>query len=374
MVRSLTAAALLSLAGSTVAQAPGDLLIVSGVINGTDQLNFFDYSGSSISTLVNFNPSGNDTVARFAHITQGPSGEFYVGNGPLPTQEPSTATISRIDGAFSGLPTVSIFTSSNPLQNPTGLAYDPFTGSLLVPNNPGSGQAIPPGLEGLLAYDITNSANNVLALPEPPVPATPRPRLQAFGGITAGQNPGEFYQVGVNGGLTRDESQPDGTTREPSVIARVQFNDASDPLNNTDEIIFDGSTTFTGLPTIISLIRGIAQLPSGNLVFADETTRSIWEVVLDGSGDFAGINQLVDLSATTTVPQALIYNPFTNKINYSERDTNTLLDDLIEIDLDGTGRNVLATDIRISGLFAVPAPASAALLGLGGLAAFRRRR
>lgn len=373
MTRSLAALSLACVAGAATAQAPGDLLIVSNQFTGNDQLNFFDFSAGSVSTLVDFSPAGGDDVARFSRITQGPSGEFYVGNGPLPTLEPSTATISRIDDVF-GTPSVSTFASSNPLQNPTGLVYDPFTNSLLVSNNPGSNQAIPGGLEGLIAYDINNSANNAIVLPEPPVPATPRPRLQAFSNIIAGQNAGEFYLSSLNGGVQRDETQPDGTRREPSVIARVQFNDAGDASNNSSNIIFDGSTTFTGLSTILSLIRGIDQLPNGNLVFAEEVSQSVWEVVLDTNGDFAGLNQLVDLSGSGVVPQSLIYNPFTNTINYSERDTTTLLDTLVQVNLDGSGRTVLATDLRISGLFAVPAPGAAGLLGLAGLAAARRRR
>lgn len=373
MTRTLSTVLLAAFAGSTMAQAPGDLLIVSGNFTGNDQLNFFDFSAGNVSNLVNFGPAGGDDVARFSRIAQGPSGEFYVGNGPLPTQEPSTATITRIDDVF-GTPTTSTFASSNPLQNPTGIVYDPFTNNLLVANNPGSNQAIPGGLEGLYAYDINDGSNNQIVLPEPPVPASPRPRLQAFSNIIAGQNPGEFFQASLNGGLNRDEAQPDGTRREPSVISRVQFNNASDATDNTDTVIFDGSTTFTGLSTILSLVRGVAQLPNGNLVIAEEVSQSIWEIALDGSGNYAGITQLVDLTGTDTVPQSLIYNPFTNTLNYSERDTTTLLDSLVQVELDGTGRNVLATDLRISGLFAVPAPGSLALLGLGGLAVARRRR
>ena len=51
------------------------------------------------------------------------------------------------------------------------------------------------------------------------------------------------------------------------------------------------------------------------------------------------------------------------------------MQDIVEVNLDGTGRTILASGLdQINSLVAIPAPASAALLGLGGLATVRRRR
>ncbi|MEM8756802.1 MAG: hypothetical protein AAGF47_03365 [Planctomycetota bacterium] len=371
MTRTMTALALAALAGTATAQAPGDLLFISSFQDATaDEINLLSASSGSVTNLVTFDP-GTEDVERWGALTLGLNGEFFASNSPLPAQDPSTAEIVRIDGLLSGAPTLTNFSVSNPAQVVNGMAVDPFTGSLLVSNNPPSNPPVGTASEGLLAYDLANpSSNNLLVAADA---AGPTPRFQAFGGgLTPGSNQGEFFFGTLNGGV---ETDPNAVNGQASTIGRLTLNDAGDPTNNTADLIFDGSTAFTGLDEVLSQLRGIDQLPNGNLVVAELNTQTIYEIALDGNGDFAGITELYSQAGTDLAPQGVIYNEFTGQLNFIERNRTTGLDEILAINLDGSGLEVLGSGLlRTGSLIAIPAPASAALLGLGGLAAARRRR
>ncbi|MEM9166963.1 MAG: PEP-CTERM sorting domain-containing protein [Planctomycetota bacterium] len=375
MTRALSVAALLAFAGSVSAQ---DLLFVSDFTDGSaDEVNLLNVGNGTVDNLITFSPGGQDTQ-RYGGLSlglNGFNGEFYIHNSPTPAQDPTVAEVFRIDGLLSGAPTVSSFISNdNSVQNVTGMAVDPFTNQLLISNNPPSTPSLP-NSEGLLGYDLSNTANNSLLLPQDS--SSPRPRFEAFGGgLVAGQNQGEFFFGTVNGGAEFDPNLNPGDTRQASTIGRIQFNDAGDPTNNSSELIFDGSPSFTGLTETLSLIRGIDVLPNGNLVFAEVRSNSIWELALDSNGDFAGLTRLLDLTGTPAdeFPQRVIYNQFTGGLNFSVRDRSTGLDSIFASDIDGSNPVELISGVRAGSLIAIPAPGSLALLGLGGLAAARRRR
>ncbi len=381
MTRMISALALVAVAGSASAQfAPGSLLFVTdNRLGGSDTINALDYNGLGLSTLFSFAP-GDQDAARHRGLTQGPNGEWYVANSPVPNLDPPTSSIERIDGLFSGTPSQSTLVSSGTpsLQNVTGIEYDAFTDSLIVLNNPGSNPPVPRLFEGVQTYDRATGSYDGLIVPEDFTGPNPRPQALAGGLTPTGRAPGDWYFGTLNGGNQFDNSQPDPTRREASGILGVQFNDAGDPTNAADRPVQDLSPNVTGEPDFISLLRGMDTLPNGNILFSDGTSNAIWELEILGDGSAGSLTKVIDVDAIGRAPGDVIYNPFTNKINYVEFLNNGQgLNEqvIIETDLDGSNRTILASGLfNVGSLVAIPAPGTAALLGLGGLAAVRRRR
>ncbi|MEL6496906.1 MAG: hypothetical protein AAF937_04595 [Planctomycetota bacterium] len=378
MTRIASIAAVLAFAGSASAQfAPGSLLFISDDRDGgADSVNALDYNSLSVTNLFNFAAGGQD-VARHGGLAQGPDGEFYVGNSPLPNLDPSTASLERLDGLFSGAPVQSTAVSAPSLQNTTGVIYDSFTDSLLVLNNPGSAFPVPREFEGLQSYDRATGAYDGLVVPED----FAMPGIGAVGGglVAAGSNPGEYFFGSINGGVGFDPTLPGDGSRTASVIARTQLNDPANPLDDTTEVLVDLTPADSGADEFLGLLRGLAVLPNGNIAFLEGNSSRIWEVVLDGNGDFDSLNIIFDGDGIAGDDRALgsgiIYNQFTDKLNYIENTDTLGVFNIVEINTDGTGRTILASGLtNVNSLVAIPAPASAALLGLGGLAAARRRR
>ncbi|MEO0631508.1 MAG: PEP-CTERM sorting domain-containing protein, partial [Planctomycetota bacterium] len=205
--------------------------------------------------------------------------------------------------------------------------------------------------------------------------------ISAVGGgfVPTGRAAGQYYFGSQNGGVDMDPSLPNDGSQIAAAIARVQLNDPADPLDDTTDILVDLSDSVTGAGTNLGLLVGMDVLPNGNIVFLENNSFNIWEVALDANGDFDSLNVLFDGSAiarsSRSLGSGIIYNPFTDKLNYIEFTGVAGVQDIVEINLDGTGRTILASGLsQINSLVAIPAPASVALLGLGGLAAIRRRR
>ncbi|MEO1584598.1 MAG: hypothetical protein AAFR96_08505 [Planctomycetota bacterium] len=377
MIRlTTTAAALLTVAGSASAQfAPGSLLYISNsrTAGGTDTINALDYSSLNSSLLYTFAPDTQNNNSR-GGLDRGPNGEFYVGSTNRPPVDPSTTSIARIDDLF-GTPTETQFAMNPELQSVNGIEYDAFTDSVLVLNNPGSNGVIPRQFEGLQSYDRASGAFQGV-----PVPDNGQPISGLGGGfVPTNRAPGQYYFGSQTGGLGFDGSLPTNGSQSSAVIARVTFDDPGNPLSNTTETVIDLAPANTGAE-FLGLLAGMTVLPNGNIVFLENNSFNIWEVVLDANGDFQSLEVLFDGSdvarSERSLGRTIIYNEFTNKLNYTEFvQDGTTLQDIVEINLDGTGRRVLASSLSdVGSLVAIPAPASAALLGLGGLAAIRRRR
>ncbi|MEL7484777.1 MAG: PEP-CTERM sorting domain-containing protein [Planctomycetota bacterium] len=377
MIRTASIAAIVAFAGSASAQfAPGSLLYISDArtTGGTDTINVLDYGPLTSSTLFTFGADTQDSSTR-GGLAQGPNGEFYVHQTNFPVLDPSTASISRVDDLF-GTASNSSFAMNPELQQVTGITYDSFSDSVLVLNNPGSSFNVPFEFEGLQSYDRATGSYDGLSVPE-----TPNDDINSVGGgfVGTGRAAGQFYYGSLNGGVDIDNSLPGDGSRTASAIARTQLNNPADPLDDTTEILVDLSPSVTGASEHLGLLRGMDVLPNGNIVFLDANSFNIWEVALDANGDFDSLNVLFDGSAiarsSRSLGSGIIYNPFTDKLNYIEFTGVAGVQDIVEINLDGTGRTILASGLsQINSLVAIPAPASVALLGLGGLAAIRRRR
>lgn len=373
-------------AATASAQMPGDILFTTNDrFGGSDTIQLLDYAGLSSSTLVTFGPAADNSHRLIGGIAEDSSGAFYFANSPTPTSNPSTANLYQVTNIFNpGLRTVNNFFNSDPVQLVEGMAYDSVTNNVLMTNNPGSAETLPLRQEGILGINVANPVSVTVVVPEPSF-FGPRPRSNAFNVINGDRlRPGNFYVSAVNGGIEDDLTLPPSADREASLISRLVMNDPSDPTDVTFTTVVDLSASLTGLPRTLSLVRGVASADDGDIYIAEERTRSLYHVDLDANGDFVSISNILDLdavldSANTGVeyqPFSVIYNEYTNKLNYIERNISSgnFEGRIVEVNLDGTGRTVLLDNVDATTLYAVPAPATLALVGLGGLAAARRRR
>lgn len=330
-------AAVASLAGTTIAQVDGDVLFTS---EAQDSIRLV--SGGTVSTLYSFS-----TDVRLAGIDQA-AGSFYVASG-FPS-EPTDSKIFKITDLF-GSPSASILDDGFPIMNPIGLEYDRGTGQLLSVNNPGFDPNIDPRFEGILGTSLAGNTN--VLFEEPPL-GDPNPKYRAGADITPDRISGDFFVTSDNGGV----DDPGGyTDSEASTLWRL------DPTTGTMDLLVDLSNSSEGT---LTQVRGITTLPNGDVVITDRFSDSIYRVSLDGSGQFDSIS----LIAAVTTPGRIEYNRYNNTLVFGEAD----LDQISQINLDGSGYTVLATNVQPRGLYIVPAPSSLALLGLGGLIAVRRRR
>lgn len=374
------------LAATASGQAPGDILFATNDRSGgSDTIQLLSVGTLTPSTLVTFAPAADSVHRLIGGIARDASGAFYFANSPTPTSNPSTANLYQVTNIFNpGLRATNNFFNSDPVQHVEGMAYDSVTNNVLFANNPGSAETLPLRLEGILGVNVANPVGVSVVVPEPPF-TDPRPRPNAFNTLVGDRlRVGNFYTNSVNGGIEDDLSLSPGADREASVIHRIVMNNPVDPTDVTFTPVVDLSTAFTGLPRVLSRVRGVASADNGNLYIAEERTRSLYEVVLDGNGDYVSISQILDLdaeldSANTGVefqPFSVIFNEFTGKLNYIERNISSgnFEGRIVEVNLDGTGRTVLLDNVDATALFAVPAPSALALIGLGGLAAARRRR
>lgn len=387
MIRKTTILlALAGLASTASAQMPGDILFTTNDENGgSDTVGLLDYGSLTASTLVTFAPASDAEHRLIGGLTRGPNGEFYFGNSPRPVLDPSTASIYRVTDMFNpGLRTVSTYLNSDPVQSVEGIEYDPTTNNLLWANNPGSNFNLSMREEGILGSNL-NTPTNVTVVVDEPLFTDPRPRDNAYNIVRADAiRPGNYYINSINGGVDDDLTLPPSQDREAGRINRLVMNNPADPSDVTYTNVIDLSASVTGLDRSLTFVRGIASAPNGDLYIVEERTRSVYEIDLDANGDYVSISKILDLdtqhdSANTGVrfqPFGVIYNEFTGKLNFIERniDSGNFEGRIVEINLDGSGHTVLLANVDATGLYAVPAPATFALLGLGGLAAARRRR
>lgn len=349
--RALVLLAVAGIAAAVHARPGGDIIFTDEV---TDTVRLL--SGGNVTTLWAF----NDPTTRLADIIVGPDGEYYVANGPLPRENPSTASIYRFDNLLHA-PVLSTLASSDPLQDPYGLAFNAASNHLIAVNNPPFLPVLPNHNDGLVAVNRANGSQ-IMSYNEPPK-ATGNPQYSAGNGIVADPfNANSYIVTCVNGGVFNEGQIND---LEASTIWRMSFD--TNTLQSTASLLVDLSSTNLGTP--LTFLGGITS--AGNDLFvADRRADAVYKIVLDANGDFSSIVQVL---GGLNEPENLIYNPYTGKLVIDVRDelNNPMI---VQCNLDGSGYEVLATGFHARGFEIVPAPATLGLLGLGGLIAARRRR
>ena len=331
--------ALAGLATSASAAFQNGDLIYTDALSNTVNIN----SGGSNSNLYTF--AGSDV--RLAGITRA-NGRWYINSGFASPSDPSEGAIFELKKLF-GATQQSTLASSDPILNPIGIAYHRASDRLLSVNNPGPGSNVNEGILGTR----TGDGNIILTYEEDP--SQPRPRYQAGSRLVRDTSDANvFYVMSVNGG----ELDGPGNEGKGSAIFRLDVDGAG---NGTVSLVADLSFTSFGN---ITFVRGIAT-DGQSFFFGDNQTNAIYS--LDVSGDLTTLQQIV---TGVTRPNDIIYNPYTNKIIWSDNFDEAIY----QVNTDGTGFETLATGVNARGLYVIPTPGAVTLLGLAGLAAVRRRR
>ncbi len=363
MTALAAAAAIAAISGTAAAQNAGDVVFTTD--DGGVWFKPLGGSAQLITTIA-------DPGAELNDLAFGPTGALFVNSGPRPVQTPSTAAIYRIDDPF-GTPSVSVFSQSDPLQNPIGLVYDAGSNSFLTPNNPGTAGS-PSFTTTLIGVNAnTGVATGLLARDTTSFPTYDRGSyLAANPGVA-----GEYFASTLAGSATLLTNPPAGFSRA-STLHRISV---SPDLTTTESLIVDlGDTSITGLSHPVARVSGVTAVDSQTLFISafdfDDQVGTIYRVDLDTDGNFAGIQSIISSdTAQPFLPGELEYNPFTGTLLFADRsESNVFGGNILEINLDGTGLSVFANEGRVRGIAIIPSPAGAALLAMGGLVASRRRR
>jgi hypothetical protein len=398
---ALSIFALLASAGTAMAQTNGDI-IFTDTVNGpsgtsSNFVKWWQTGGGGVSTIFTYanaqDPSQlNRPTTRLSDLTFGPNGSVFVGNGPSQVGDGTTNTVGnifRIDNPFSGAATSSTLVTGGDVQNPIGLWYDTAKQRLVYTNNPTEGPLAGQN-KGVYAMDNGGATTRLFA--EPPIAAgLPRPANNAFV-VPSPQGNGDYYVVSTNGGkfLVPQGSLP-ANRNFSSQVYRFGFGANPAPDSGTYSLTVDfadiGPTLASGnlpapldaftnpfgdgtLPQVLTDVRGITTGPSGNLFVTDQLTGGIYEITLNGVGGYGSIRTV---TTGLSSPEAIAYDPYSNTLVFAEH-TGPSGPRIARINLDGSGLSTVVADVWVRGIRIVPTPGAAALIGLGGLVALRRRR
>jgi len=352
-MKAMHGAVLAALAGGLAGSAHAQHILMTEL--NSDTIYKFNPVTNAMTALITY----ADPEVRLAGIMRAPSGAFYVANGPLPVQDPSTATIFRIQGLLGGAPVSTVFAKDDPLQNPIGLVYHPASHNLLAVNNPPEGDMTQAAFDGILGYHLVSGAMTEVFV-QPSKNDPPPAYRQGARIINDPSGAGDFIATSLNGGAFDSGG---GDLNKGSTLWRINVDGG---LNSSASLLVDLSFV-TGTP--ITFVRGVTAGPSGELYITDGGTETLYRIDLDGSGDFAGISPVVSIAGGSGMLD-LIYHPGSDKLFFS----TSLSDELYSVNLDGSGLSLIASNFEARNFYLVPAPGSLALLGLGSLVAMRRRR
>lgn len=316
-----------------------------------------------VDTLYTFNdPNGEVRLAEITRV----DGRYYVNSGLADADLGVPGRLIELNHLFGNSPVESDLSSGMMLQNPIGLDYNRRSDQFLSINNTGQTQMqAAPDFDGIIGVARGGGAQTFRFDELVDDPA--RPRYQAGARIAQDATRANRYFVStVNGGTLRDEDNlPGGDFNKASALYSVRV-DASG--NTAVDLFADFSSTDFGP---LTFVRGVTTAEGGDglvdIYITDGFTNGIYHVDIDANGDVASITQLIDGLLN---PGNILYDQYTDTLVFGEVDA----DSISRINLDGSGLQVLATDVDPRGFYIVPAPGATALFGLAGLAAARRRR
>lgn len=325
-------------AGANAGFVNGDIIYTDENTGGV-----FLYSGGASSLL--HTVTGTDI--RVAGITR-VNGKFYVNSGLAAPASPSTAAVYRIKKLFTA-PDQSTLASSNPILNPIGIAYHRASNQLLLVNNPGPGSQPD---EGIIGVNVGTGVKTVVFEEDNTLP---RPRYTSGTRIVVDpNNANRFYINSTNGGAL------DGSGIEDNGSQIYKLDMAADGTGVMSLVVDLSFTAFGN----ITFTRSITT-DGVKFYFGDNHTNAIYSMDIDGN-----LASLQQIATGLTRPNAVEWNPFTNKIVWSDNFDEAIY----QMNTDGTGIETLETGVSARGFYFVPTPGAATLLGLTGLVALRRRR
>lgn len=349
----LATGAALTLAASAGAVGLGDIVFVD--VTG-DTVNSYRYGpGARFVEHTFADANGEINLAQIRRV----DGSWYVNSDNVPIQNPSVAQIFRIDNLFGASSATTVF-ASHPLQRNVGLDYHRGSDTLIAINNAPQADQLPVEFEGIIGVARDGSSAGFIF--DEDVGSTSNPRYKAGNRITKDPFDGDrFYVTAVNGGAG-DTGVGDDTVRPSQIYTLDMANDGSGTLTQLVD--------FTSTAPTLTFVRGITSAVGSDgfvdLYITDSFADAIYRVDLDANGDFAAL----DLVANVEDPGEIQFNRYTNTLVFGQ----VALDTLAQINLDGSGYEVLATDVSPRGIWIVPTPGASAMLGLAALVGLRRRR
>ncbi len=378
MNKTISILMLAALAGTAIAANPGDIVFTDQ--NDTSiKLLASPGSGNTLSTLVSLPglPFGADgSLWRPAGITADASGRYYFANQDFNTTTQSHVNngIWAVDDIF-GTPTVSSFISSPQDSYPFDVDFDAANNGLVWNQNPWrfDGESVPDGLNG----SYINSPANLQFHAENT--AGPRPFYEGGVFMVKDPNSSDYFCTALNGGVGAGVG--DSST---STLWRLSPNFAN-PGASTLTLVKD-FTTDPALANPMRWLRGITAVPGTNDLYVTNTltdhqgnlgaTTGVYKITLNPDGSYASMTLI---NSGILLPEAIEFNPYTGKLviaSFNDANNNGLADDgiIYQMNLDGSGLEILAQGVHARDFHIVPTPGALALLGLSGLIAIRRRR
>lgn len=353
----VSAAVLLAAAGAAQAQVNGEIVFTDLL---TDAVWSVAPVASSTPTL-RFDYSGGSNPVRLADIVEGPGGSFYVADSAynVTTDDLRLARVNRLNNLF-GAATSTTINSGFPIENPIGMALSDNGQYLATINN--SPMAQSDTVKGVLGIETTVSGFVNTMYQQAPF-SDPLPTFRAGTYIVNDPNSADYFAVTINGGLNGGAT--DNTSA--SSLWRISVTDAG-TLASTSTLVKDFGDNGTGLGFDMVQMRGLGVDAAGDLYMTEFARGEVYKLT-----DPNGAATLSLIASGLSQPEAIEFNPFTGKLVVSLRD-NLVNPSIIQMNTDGTGIETIAEGVFARGFAFAPAPSSIALLGLGGLAATRRRR
>lgn len=332
----------------------GDIVFVN--VTG-DTVNVYrQATGMATTEHTVSDPMGLINLAQIRRV----NGRFYVAADNTPVSDPAEAHIFEFKHLTGNTVQNSVW-DSHPLQRPIGLDYHRKSDTLIALNQvPGAG-SLPSNFDGIVGVKRDGSSAGMIFTED--VGSAARPRYAAGDRIT--KDPFDrdvFYATSINGGVGDDGTGPD--TNRPSQIYRLTMDNSGAGVL---DLLVDFSNT---TPGPLTFVRGITSAVGGDgnvdLYVTDSFADAIFRVNLDSNGDFASVETVLSLED----PGEIQYNRYTNKLVFGQIQADVVA----QINLDGSGYEVLVNGVSPRGITIIPAPGAAAALTLAGLAGLRRRR
>ncbi|MEO1008977.1 MAG: PEP-CTERM sorting domain-containing protein [Planctomycetota bacterium] len=340
-------------------------IVAAAAATTTAQLSDIVYTNERDATIDSFIGGSGGTLAasanpgaRLAGIVL-VGGDFFFADGAANADPTLTSGFFRLSDPF-GAATIAPVSTGLPIENPIGVQWDAGRGNFITINNPVSPGAT--SVDGILGITPGGTVSTIF---EEDL-SIPRPRYQGAARL-APDPAGTGYLVPSPNGSGAVVGP--GELGTASALFRI---DIDGSLSGSQSLIVDlGDTAVTGLADPLLDTAGVTVNPSTGLVYlTDRDAGAIYELTLDGAGAFDSIRVLVD---GLDEPEEIQYDPFNDRLVFDEN-RGSDLGRISQVELDGTGLTLLVDDVDTRGIAIVPAPATLALLGLGGLAAARRRR
>ncbi|MCC6429006.1 MAG: hypothetical protein IT435_19575 [Phycisphaerales bacterium] len=363
--RTLTALiALAGIASGANAAAVGNIVFTSKT---NDAVMY--YNNGVTSTLVSF----ADPDVRLAEVFRAPTGDWYVDSGPFPVDTSNNkSALYKIDNVFAAVPVVSTVKQGFDMANPEGMVWYNGQNNILYANNAqseyGNDSAVHRGVRSVnvtSGVDVNSYQQTFISTP---TVRTANDILQnPYGGND------DFYLVAINGGNV------DFSSADAAWSTLWHYSVDSGTKAGTPSLMVNlGDTSATGLAKPLTFVRHATIKTASNEMFVvnaaldiqDQSMNGIFKITLNPDGTFGGISMIFQDLVNALRPDNVEYNPFTDKVVFSDEPTGAIY----QINPDGSGFELVVAGVGSRGFYFVPAPGAAALVGLAGLAALRRRR